>query len=168
MSKIGIFYGSSTGYTANVANKIAEALGVPSADVHDVANASPSQLGDYDVLLLGSSTWGNGELQENWADFIDGAEALYLKGKKIAIFGCGDETMADTFDNAMGIIYKRMKATGAEFIAPFNAEGYHFHHSGAKVDGKYVGLVLDEVNHPELTDARIAVWVAEIAKACAE
>lgn len=162
MKKIGIFYGSTTGYTADVASRIAKALGVEMKDVYDVANTAPSTLGDYDIIILGSSTWGDGELQENWEDFIQGAQEMYLKGKEIALFGLGDENFGGTFCNAVGEIYRRMQGTEATFIAPFNADGYDFIASGAIVDGKCVGLVLDEVNHSDLTDARIAEWVKEI------
>lgn len=167
MAKIGIFFGSTTGYTSDVAFRIAKALGVEIADVHDVAATEPSVLGDYDVLVLGTSTWGAGDLQDNWEDFIAGAEELYLKGKKVAIFGCGDENMSDTFCSGIGKIYNRMKATGAEFIAPYNADGYTFNHSEAQIDGAFVGMPIDEVNHADLTDGKIAEWTALIKKAIA-
>lgn len=162
MEKIGIFYGSTTGYTADIADRIAKALGVERTDVYDVANAEPSHLGDYDTLVLGSSTWGNGNMQENWEDFIHAAEAMYLKGKKIAIFGCGNENMADTFCSAVGEIYRRMQGTEATFVGQFNTDGYDFKSSDAIIDGVCVGLVLDEINHPDLTDKRIAEWVKTI------
>lgn len=162
MSKIGIFYGSNTGYTAGVAGKLAEKLGVAATDVNDVANTEPSKLGDYDVLLLGTSTWGAGDMQDNWEDFINGAESLYLKGKKIAVFGCGDESMTDTFCSGVGKLYDRMQKTGADFIGAFNAEGYDFNESEAYKDGQTVDLILDEVNHPELSDDKIDAWVEEI------
>lgn len=162
MKKIGIFYGSTTGNTAYVASKVAEALGVESKDVHDVANTAPSALGDYDVILLGCSTWGEGELQSDFADFIDGIEQLSLTGKKIAIFGCGDETMGRTFGAALGEIYRRMQHTGATFIAPGDADGFDNNAEAEKVDGKYVGMLIDETNHPELTDAKIKAWAKEI------
>lgn len=165
MAKIGIFYGSSTGYTADVASRIAKALGVDMADVHDVANTAPSALGDYDVLVLGCSTWGAGDMQDSWEDFINGAEELYLKGKKVAIFGCGDENMADSFCSAIGKIYNRMRSTGVQFIAPFNADGYTYRHSEAEVEGMFVGMPIDEVNHPELTDGKIAAWTELIKEA---
>lgn len=58
MKKIGIFYGSTTGTTQEVAQQIADCLGVDETDVHDVASTSPSAVGDYDVLIIGASTWG--------------------------------------------------------------------------------------------------------------
>ncbi|MDE6468691.1 MAG: flavodoxin domain-containing protein, partial [Muribaculaceae bacterium] len=87
--KTGIFYGSTTGTTAELAKTIAKEIGVADADIHDVASTAPARLGDYDFIILGSSTWGDGDLQDDWFDFVDGAQALDLDGKKIAIFGCG-------------------------------------------------------------------------------
>lgn len=162
MKKTGIFYGSTTGNTKSVAEKIAKDLDIPATDVIDVAKAAPSDVAPYEVLLLGSSTWGSGELQDDWYDFIAGLEVLDLKGKKIGIFGCGDETMADTFCNAIGIIYDRLQKTGAEFIGSFNTDGYEYSETEADVDGTIVGLLIDEVNHPDLTDSRVKAWCEEI------
>lgn len=165
MKKIGVFYGSQTGTTADVAKRIAAELEVADADIHDVAKTSPVKLGDYDLVVLGSSTWGAGDLEDDWYDFIAGAKVLALNGKQIAVFGCGDETMSDTFCDAVGEIYDTMKDTGAEMIGHFNAEGYDYSSSKAERDGEMVGLVLDEVNHSDLTDARIKAWAEEIRKA---
>lgn len=167
MKTIGIFYGSETGTTADVAKRIARKLGVADADIHDVAKTAPSILGNYDIDILGSSTWGSGELEQDWYGFIDGAQALDLTGHTIAIFGCGDETMSDTFCDAVGKIYNDMIATGAEFIGQFDVDGYDFSHSEAEKEGSYVGLLLDEVNRPELTDARISRWTDQIKAAAA-
>ena len=43
--KTGIFYGSATGTTAQIAEKIGKLLNVDSADIHDVAKAAPSDGG---------------------------------------------------------------------------------------------------------------------------
>ncbi len=162
MKKIGIFYGSTTGTTEKIANKIAEILNIEDKDVRDVATSSPSDLAAYDLIIIGTSTWGNGALQEDWYDFVDGAEALDLKGKTIALFGCGDVTMSETFCSAVGKLYKDFKETGADFVGAYDTDGYDFKHSEAVVDGKAVGLLLDEVNHPELTDFRLRGWIGEI------
>lgn len=162
MKKTGIFYGSTTGTTAGVARRIAKALGVAEADIHDVANTAPSVLGDYELDIIGSSTWGNGQVQRDFYDFLAGVAALDLKGHSLALFGCGDESMSDTFNNAIGNIYHKLKDTGARFIGDFNAEGYDFKGSSADIDGRIVGLMLDEVNRPDLTDTRIAEWVKSL------
>lgn len=162
MKKIGIFYGSTTGNTAVVAREIAAALNVADADVYDVATTAPSKVGDYDVLILGASTWGAGDIQENMADFIDGLESLDLRGKDVAVFGCGDESMTDTFCDAVGQIYHRLRNTGANFIGDFNTDGYVYKHSDAVKGGRSVGLLIDMVNHPEMTEPKVKAWTEEI------
>lgn len=62
---------------------------------------------------MGSSTWGDGELEDDWYDFIAGVEVLDLKGKKVALFGCGDESMTDTFCNAVGELHDRLNLRAA-------------------------------------------------------
>ena len=164
MKKIGIFYGSTTGTTKSVAQKIAAGLGVPEADVHDVAVSAPSDVAAYDVLLFGASTWNAGDLQEDMDTFLDGVQALDLRGREVALFGCGDESMSDTFCNSVGEMYRRLHDMHPEFIGPFYNDGYKYDHSGSDVKGMIVGLCIDEVNHPEATDARIKAWCEEIKK----
>lgn len=164
MAKTGIFYGSETGTTADVAHRIAKQLNVADADVYDVSKTAPDKLGEYDLIILGSSTWGAGEVESDWYDFLAGASALDLTRKQIAVFGCGDESMSETFCDAVGEIYDAMQGTGADFIGRFNADGYDFTSSRAERDGSFVGLVLDEVNHADLTDGRIKAWTDEIRR----
>ena len=159
MKKTGIFYGSSTGSTREAARTIAKQLGVADADVHDVAQTAPSALGEYENLILGSSTWGAGELQDDWYDFIAGAEELDLKGKKVALFGCGDVNMGDTFCEAVGVMHDRLAATGVSFVGEgYGVEGYDIADSHAFIDGRTAGLLLDRVNHDNLTADRVKGW----------
>lgn len=164
MKNIGIFYGSTTGNTGSVAEKIAENLGVAAADVYDVANVAPSEVGKYDLIILGASTWGSGDMQDDMQDFLNGVAAMDLSGKKVALFGCGDESMSDTFCNAVGEMYERMIKTGASIIGYFNADGYDYEHTDADVDGKIVGLLIDNMNHEDMTDGRVKAW-CELLKA---
>ena len=55
MSKIGVFYGSTTGTTEDVARKIAEKLNVPQGDIHDASTLTDALVKEYDVLVLGTS-----------------------------------------------------------------------------------------------------------------
>lgn len=164
MNKIGIFYGSTTGTTAHVAMEIAHKLNVDERDVHDVSKTEPSVVGDYNLLIMGTSTWGDGDMQEDWYDFLAGLESLDLSSKCFAVFGCGDETMKETFCSGVGELYQKVLETGAKPVGEFNESGYHFSHSGADINGKVVGLVLDEVNHPELTSEKINEWTDDILK----
>lgn len=159
---MGIFYGSSSGNTKAVAEKIAKALGIDGHDVRDVAGAKPEDLAGYEVLLLGSSTWGLGDLQDDFADFIRPLSTVDLSGKQVAVFGCGDSSSySDTFCNALGTIYKAV-APKAEVIGAVSVEGYTFDDSEAVVDGHLVGLAIDEDNESRLTAPRIAQWVESL------
>ena len=162
MKKIGIFYGSTTGNTEEVARRIAADLGVVVSDVFDVAKTAPSAVAPFDVLLFGASTWGDGDLQEDMHDFLDGVASMNLSGKKGALFGCGDESMADTFCDAVGEMYRMLEPTGIQMIGDFNADGYDFHHSTADTNGHTLGLLIDNVNHSELTEAKIKAWTDEL------
>ena len=147
MKNTGIFYGSTTGTTLEVAEMIAKCLGIKESDIHNVATTAPSEVAAYDLLLLGTSTWGDGEMQDNMDDFSHGLEVMDLSGKEIALFGCGDESMSDTFNNAIGI----------------GTDGYSFDSSEADKDGYAVGLLIDNVNHPDLTQGRIEDWCRMVA-----
>ena len=162
MKKIGIFYGSTTGTTEAVAHKIAESLGVDSKDIHNVASAAPSDVADYDVLIIGASTWGAGDLQADMANYLDGLQSVYLGDKMVAIYGCGSTQMKKTFCNSVGEIYRRLHDTHAQFFAPFTNEGYTYEHSDADINGMTVGLCIDNANHPDLTDIRVKEWCADI------
>jgi flavodoxin I len=162
MGTIGIFYGSSGGNTEGVARQIAKQLGVASGDVYDVCKAQASDLSKYDVLLFGTSTWGLGDMQDDWEGFLPTAAAADLSGKKIALFGCGDSSSyPDTFCDGMGKIYHalRNKATIIGFTDPAD---YSFDESEAVVDGQFAGLPLDEDNESDKTAERIQRWAAQI------
>ncbi|MDR3118036.1 MAG: flavodoxin FldA [Mediterranea sp.] len=163
MNKIGVFYGSTTGTTEDVARRIAAKLGVAGADIHDASSVTESMIEGYDVLLLGSSTWGDGELQDDWYDSIKVIKKADLSHKFVGLFGCGDcESYGDTFCDAIGILYEELKGTGCTFCGAVDTSGYGFGSSIAVVNGKFAGLPLDEGNESGKTDARIDSWVEQI------
>ena len=88
MAKVGIFYGSTTGVTEDIANRIAEKI--DGAEVFNI-DGNVDELENYDVLLLGTSTWGFGDLQDDWQAVLDDLANLNLAGKKVAYFGSGDQ-----------------------------------------------------------------------------
>ena len=163
MVMTGIFYGSTTGNTEELAGQIAEKLGIDASNIYDVGNTSANEVEAYDTLLFGSSTWGAGELQDDWYDFLNSLKKKELKGKKVALFGCGDSSSyPDTFCDAIGLIKEELAAMGCTFIGEMDAAGYAETDSAAFAGGKVLGLAIDD-DEPNLTAGRLANWI-EIIK----
>jgi len=161
MKKTVIIYGSTTGTCENIAGKIAEKLGV--SDVINVASLDGGVLASADNLILGTSTWGSGDLQDDWFDAIESLKAANLNGKTVALFGCGDSlSYPDTFCGGMAEIYNAVKAAGAQVIGAVPQDGYNFIDSASVVDGLFVGLALDEDNESDKSAERIDAWVQSI------
>ena len=68
----------------------------------DVANIDDATITSHENLLLGTSTWGAGEMQDDWYDGVKTLKSVGLAGKTVALFGCGDsESYPDTFCGGM-------------------------------------------------------------------
>ena len=147
MKKTGVFYGSTTGTTESVARTIAEKLGIPSSDVYNVSKMTADVAGSYEALILGTSTWGDGELQDDWYDGIKVLKGMDLSGKTVALFGCGDsESYSDTFCDGMGILFEDLKNSGCRFIGAVPDADYTYSSSIAVTDIIFVGLAIDDIN----------------------
>ncbi|WP_321331132.1 flavodoxin FldA [uncultured Bacteroides sp.] len=167
MNKIGIFYGSTTGTAEDIARKIAAKLNLPKTDIYDASKITEELVKQYDVLLLGTSTWGDGELQDDWYDGVKVLKAAGISHKYVALFGCGDaESYSDTFCGGMGNLYEDLKDTGCTFCGATDTDGYSFSASGSVVNDKFVGLAIDEVNEDDKTDGRIDNWIEILKKEC--
>ena len=157
---IAVIYGSTTGMTAEIAASIASALG---AECLNVAEVSADQVSGFDALVLGSSTWGAGDLQDDWEANIGVLEGVNLTGKKVAVFGTGDSlSFADTFCDAMVRLRDAAVAAGAQIVGMGKVEGYDGIASRVVENGRFIGLPLDVTNQPELTEARVAAWVEKL------
>lgn len=157
--KTGIFYGSTTGCTEDAANQIAQTLGIDAADIHNVGSTSADTVLDYDTLLLGSSTWGCGDLQDDWYDFLSALQDLDLSGKKVGLFGCGDsDSYSDTFCGALGQLYDGLQSTGCTFVGSFEPTDYNVVDSDVCRDGQFVGLAIDESDSDDKNLARLQAW----------
>ncbi len=158
MEKVGVFYGSSVGNTRFVAEKLSDLI--ENAELNPVEKAGRKDIEKYSFLILGTSTWGVGNLQDDFETFVDTLIDTDLSGKKIALFGLGDQyTYPDTFCNGMGKLYHLIKDKGCEFVGFWPTEAYDFSESAAVVDDKFVGLALDEDNEPDLTNHRLTEWI---------
>jgi len=151
------------GNTESKAREIVKYLGEGKAEAIDITEFEPEKIKIYSALLLGASTWGFGELQEDWENCLNQFKGLNLTGKKVAFFGCGDqESFPDTFVDSLGLIHEELKHTGAQFIGTCSAEGYSFNDSKALIEGSFIGLPLDEENQPHLSSERIKNWVTSL------
>jgi len=160
MKKIGVFYGSSTGNTGDVAKVIQQQLGNDNADVFDVSEVEADELDTYKNIVFGTSTWGAGDIQDDFDEFLDKLDSVDLSGKKIALFGLGDQiSHGDTFIDGLAEVYKKVNERGASVIGKTSTDGYEHEASESEIDGKFVGLALDEDNQSELTDDRVSDWV---------
>ena len=59
-------------------------------------------------------------------------------------------------------LYDAAKEGGANVLEGVSTEGYTFDDSDAVVDGKFVGLALDDVNEDDKTEERIDAWLEAI------
>jgi len=163
--KTGLFFGSDTGNTENTAVKIIEMLD-KDIDLINVFDAKAEDFTQYDNLILGLSTWHDGELQSDWDTFFMEFSDIDFTNKTIALFGLGDQYVyADYFVDGIGIIGEVVINNGGKIIGKWSTEGYEHTESKAEIEeGIFLGLALDEDNQPELTDKRIKTWTKQIVK----
>ncbi len=119
MAKAILVYGSMTGNTEILSKSVEEGLKSSNVEVvvKNVEHAGVEELKDYDVIIFGCSTWGEGELQDDFIAFEEEMGKISLNGKKAAVFGPGDiEIYPDTFCEAVNILEKRLRNCGAEIV----------------------------------------------------
>jgi len=166
MASIGIFVGSSAGATQGAADKLAEIF-----DDAEVINMEEDyddldQFDEFDVLLIGSSTWGQGDPQRDWVDPLYEMEndEPDFSGKKVAFFGAGDqESHGEEFVSALGKMKTIFSKLGADTqYGYWPTEGYKYEASLAEEDGKFCGLAIDAINQDDLTDERVSAWAMQV------
>jgi flavodoxin I len=160
MGKTGIFYGSSTGTTERVAVAIAGKLGLSTADIHNIEANNIGNLEAYDFLIFGASSTGIGDLPYFWETWLEVLKAADLDGKTVALFCCGDSYIySDSFCGAMRKIYDAINDKGCNIVGSISTDGYEATDSEAVIDGKFVGLAIDDDNEGDKTPERINSWI---------
>lgn len=159
MDEVKVIYGSTTGATEAAARQIAAAFGTEPVNI---AAAVPEDF-QAELLILGTSTWGFGELQDDWITGIELLGSLDLSASRVAVFGLGDQCgFSDTFVDGMGQLAERAVAAGARLVGSTSSAGYRHNASAAERDGNFCGLALDDTNEPEKTPERISAWVEQL------
>lgn len=171
MNKIGLFFGPLKGSVHRAAEKVKLALGEQNIDMISVNEAQISDLEKYSLLIFGISTvgketWDSAYSNTDWSKFFPSISKVDYTNKTVAIFGLGDHvTYSSHFVNAMGMLAKELLKKGATIVGQVDPSNYEFEDSEAIIDGKFIGLPLDEDFEPELTDERISNWVKSIKPA---
>ena len=118
------------------------------------------------TLCRRSSTWNTGADEGRsgtaWDDVLDELGALNLKGKKlpylvVAILLCGDY-----FCDAIEELHAAFEPSGAELIGKTDPAGYDFSDSKSLVDGKFLGLPLDDDSKEDKTETRVENWCVQL------
>ena len=174
MNTIGMFFGTETGTTRLIAKKMQKKLGDEICDKPvNVNRIEPAEMLKYDALILGTPSYGEGEIpgngvsgcfEPNWAEFFAKMPAAPdFSGKRIAFFALGaQERYADRFCSSLLPLVEKFKGWGAEVIGDWPNQGYRFEQSAALVDGRFLGLIIDQRTQGMFTEERIDTWLAEV------
>ena len=166
MKKIGLFFGSDTGNTEEIAKKIQKLIGNDLVTLYDMYDAKKTDFEQFNKIILGLSTWHDGQLQSDWDSFFNEFQSISFKNKTVALFGLGDQFVyCDYFIDGVGILGEVVINNGGKIIGKWSTDGYeHTSSKAEKENGVFLGLAIDEDNQYELTEERINKWSVQIKK----
>lgn len=165
MRRTGLFYAANTRKTALIGKEIQIAFGENKVNVVAIEKATKEDFESYDNLIIGASTWFDGELPSSWDELLPELDSLTLKGKNVAIFGLGDQVgYPENFVDGIGLLATFFEKAGAKVTGCTTVDGYNFEKSLALRDGKFLGLALDQENQSDKTPERIAAWIKQLRK----
>ena len=161
MNKIAILYGSSGGNAESVARQTQD-LFEGEADLYNVREVTLDEIRDYPYYIIGTSTTGIGDLQDDWEGFLPSFIRLDLSGKKVAIFALGDSaSYSSSFAESMKVVYDEI-VDRTTIVGQMPDEGYTYDDSMAVIGGMFVGLPIDEDNEYDMTGERLTAWVEKL------
>jgi flavodoxin I len=165
MKKIGLFYSFNTFKSAQSAKKIQQALGNSNVDMINAEEVNKKLVSSYKNIILSAPTWFDGELPNYWDEFVPELEEMDLAGKRIALFGGGDQkNYPENFVDAIGIMANLLESRGAEIIGFTSTKGYTFEHSEALRGNRFAGLALDFENQGKQINDKIKNWCEQLKK----
>jgi len=158
---VGLFFATQTGNTEEVAGMIGSATGLEASDYDG------EDFADLDGMIVGCPTWNTGadEMRSGttWDDYLETIKGYDLKGKTVAVFGCGDsQGYGDNFCDGIEELHDTFAAAGAKMVGYVDSDGYDFSESKSVRSGKFLGLPLDQDNEDDQSEARIASWVEQL------
>jgi len=163
MSKTAIIYSFNTKKTSKIADRIIEEFGQDRLEVVNAEEITEELFLSYDHIIMGVPTWFDGELPNYWDEFVPALEDLDLKGKKIALYGLGDQKgYPENFLDGVGIMADILEEQGASLVGFTSTEGYEFESSRAAREGQFAGLAIDYENQGSKNKERVAAWVEQL------
>jgi len=163
MKKTGIIYSFNTVKTAKIAEKIKDAFSSDEVELVNAEDISKETFSSFDNLILGVPTWFDGELPNYWDEFIPDLEEIDLKGKKIAIFGLGDQkNYGENFIDGVGLMANLIQNCNGSLVGFTSIDGYDFEASLAQKGNQFVGLAIDYENQGSKNKERITDWVNKL------
>ena len=161
--RIKLIYGSDTGNTELVVEDLTKLL--EDVEVTTVADLTLEDW-DHNRFILGIPTWYDGELQSDWEEYFEEFKTIDFTGKKVAIFGLGDQLgYEEWFCDGIGILAKEILKNGGTVIGYTTKDkSYDFETTPKSIikDDMFYGLCIDEDNQGELTQERLKNWVEQL------
>lgn len=169
-NKVGLFYGSDTGNTEEIAKELENLWKISELEVIEACDMTVEDYARFDLIIIGLPTWYDGELQSNFEDFFDQFQTIDFSGKAVALFGLGDQTgYPEYFVDGIGILGEVIVENGGYIMGLWPIEGYQFDESkGLYDEGHFYGLALDFENQMDLNDVRLEAWVKQLEQEISE
>jgi MioC protein len=125
VNKITILFGTESGNSEMVAEDLCDALEVRGikGEVFAMEDYPVDDLSQQEVVVLISSTYGEGELPAGALPFLAALNAVHpdLSATRFAAFGLGDSTY-ETFNRGIALLVEAFADLGAEQIGKI---GHH-------------------------------------------
>jgi flavodoxin I len=165
MNKTAIIYSFNTKKTGKVAERIKEAFNDDMVEMVNAEEINEDLFMSFDQIVMGVPTWFDGELPNYWDEFVPALEDLDLSGKKIALYGLGDQKgYPENFLDGMGLMANILEKSGANLLGFTSVEGYNYESSLAERGDQFAGLAIDYENQGSMNKERIAAWVESLRK----
>jgi len=165
MNRTAIIYSFNTIKTGKIAEMIREAFNDDQVEMINAEEITEEVFLSFNQIIMGVSTWFDGELPNYWDEFVPALEDMDLSGKKTALFGLGDQKKySENFQDGMGIMADILEGRGANLVGFTSVQGYQFEDSRARRENQFVGLAIDYENQGSLNRERVASWVEVLKK----
>ena len=167
MTRLKLIYGSDTGNTEHVIDSLViNMLSKYDLETKRVEELESDDWNTHDFYILSIPTWYDGELQSDWEDYFEEFKKINFEGKKIAIFGLGDQIgYEEWFCDGVGILAEVVESNGGTIIGKVSRDDSYEFETEPKIlidQDTFWGLPLDEDNQDELTEERLKNWFREL------